>query len=286
MSSLYGVSDDQLGGLVYLACEAGPGKPRDVLRHLEMKDVLTADGLKLVWQLLDEEYIREPYVRSDEALTRYNRCRRKPGQAMEEFLRELKLARRMLEKEDPEMRMSETSYANHMLRNGGLNKSEQRQVLGAAQAQWDPKKIEDALRLMFRDAHGDDRRRMKETRGTTWRPNFNSSAQKSGHRKKGGGRGYRHGAHYEEAITEPEEEEESPGDQEEQEEAWEDENQEDYLEIPGEEDVPDLESDDLSEADPEELMEAYFQGVRAHRRLKRIGFKGKGKGRGKSSGKG
>jgi len=49
---------------------------------------------------------------------------------------------------------------------------------------------------------------------------------------------------------------------------WEDENEEDYLEIPGEEDVPDLESDELSEADPEELMEAYFQGVRAHRRLK------------------
>ena len=77
-----------------------------------MTDVLTADGLKQIWQLLDEEYIREPHVRSDEALTRYNRCRKKPGQAMGEFLRELKLARRMLEKEDPAMRISETSYAH------------------------------------------------------------------------------------------------------------------------------------------------------------------------------
>ena len=141
MKALHGVTDDQLGGLVYLACEAGPGKPRDVLRHLERADVLKADGLKLVWQLLDEEYIREPYVRSDEALTRYNRCRRKPGQSMEEFLRELKLARRMLEKEDPGMRISDTSYAHHMLRKSGLNKLEQRQVLGAAQAQWDPRKL-------------------------------------------------------------------------------------------------------------------------------------------------
>ena len=56
----YNVGDDQLGGLVYLACEAGPGKPRDILRHLEIADVCSADGLKLTWQLLDEEYVREP----------------------------------------------------------------------------------------------------------------------------------------------------------------------------------------------------------------------------------
>ena len=46
--TLYGVTDDQLGGLVYLACEAGPGKPRDILRHLEITDVCSADGLKLI----------------------------------------------------------------------------------------------------------------------------------------------------------------------------------------------------------------------------------------------
>ena len=95
--TLYNVDDDQLGGLVYLACEAGPGKPRDILRHLEISDVCSADGLKLIWQLLDEEYRREPYVRSDEAQTRYERCHRSSGQTMEEFLRELKLARRRLE---------------------------------------------------------------------------------------------------------------------------------------------------------------------------------------------
>ena len=99
--TLYNVDDDQLGGLVYLACEAGPGKPRDILRHLEIEQVCSADGLKLVWQLLDEECVREPYVRSDEAQTRYEGCHRKPGQTMEEFLRELKLARRMLEKRIP-----------------------------------------------------------------------------------------------------------------------------------------------------------------------------------------
>ena len=96
--TLYGVTDDQLGGLVHLACEAGPGKPRDVSKHLEISDVCSADGLKLIWQLLDEECVREPYVRSDDAQTRYERCHCKPGQTMAEFLRELKLARRMLEK--------------------------------------------------------------------------------------------------------------------------------------------------------------------------------------------
>jgi ATP-dependent exoDNAse (exonuclease V) beta subunit len=140
---------------------------------------------------------------------------------------------------------------------------------------------------MYHEAHKDDRRRMKESKRPSWRPNF-ASAQKSGHRKKGGGRGSRHGAHYEETVDEPEEEEDSPGDQEElQEEEW-SEEEEEFANLPAEEDIPDLESDDLSDVDPEELMETYFQGVRAHRKLKRIGFRGKGKGKGrsKSSGKG
>ena len=82
--TLYNVGDDQLGGLVYLACEAGPGKPRDILRHLEIVDVCSADGLKQIWSFLDEEYVREPYLRSDEAQTRYERCHRTSGQTMEE----------------------------------------------------------------------------------------------------------------------------------------------------------------------------------------------------------
>ena len=88
--NIYSVDDDQLGGLVYLACEPGPGKPRDILGHLEISDVCSADGLKLIWQLLDEEYIREPYVRSDEAQTRYERCHRASGQSMDEYLKQAK----------------------------------------------------------------------------------------------------------------------------------------------------------------------------------------------------
>ena len=78
-------------------------------------------------------------------------------------------------------------------------------------------------------------------------------------------------------LNEPEEEHDSPGDQEEQEGDWEEEEDEESVDLPAGEEVPELESDDFSDADPEELMEAYFQGVRAHRRLEKMASKAKAK---------
>ena len=43
---------------------------------------------------------------------------------MMEYLRELRMAKRLLEKEDPGMTISDVSYARKMLRKSGLNKLE------------------------------------------------------------------------------------------------------------------------------------------------------------------
>ena len=101
-AALYNVGDAQLSGLIYLALESGPGKPRDLLSHLEVPgDICSTEGLKTIWKILDDEYVREAYVRSDEAQGRYERTRRLPGQKMDAYIRELKPSKRLLEKEAP-----------------------------------------------------------------------------------------------------------------------------------------------------------------------------------------
>ena len=95
---MYGIKDEQLAGMIYLALEPGEGKPRDLMADLEIEEVCTAEGLQKMWKVLDAEYTRDVHVRSDEAQSRYERSRRVPGQAMDVFIREAKLARRVWRK--------------------------------------------------------------------------------------------------------------------------------------------------------------------------------------------
>jgi len=160
---LYGIADKQLAGLVYLSLAPGASKPRDLISHLDVRsEVCTDAGMKRVWAILDREYVRESYVKADEAQARYDKCRRGPGQPMEEFIREARLTKRLLEREDPGTTISDVSFARRLLRRSGLTRLEQRGVLAAAGASWDATKIEDALKLMYGDAHQDDRRRTSE----------------------------------------------------------------------------------------------------------------------------
>ena len=71
-----------------MALAPGPSKPRDLVRHIDVKDICTEDGLNAISKILDKEYVRESYVKADEAQARYERCRRMLGQTMEEYLRE------------------------------------------------------------------------------------------------------------------------------------------------------------------------------------------------------
>jgi hypothetical protein len=118
--TLYQIRDEQLVGLVYLALAPGEGKPRDLMAHIEVADLCTTQGLKGMLQILDREYKRDPHVQADDAQARYERCRRAPNQTMVEYLRELRLAKRLLEREDPGTTISDVSFARKMLTKSGL----------------------------------------------------------------------------------------------------------------------------------------------------------------------
>ena len=133
-----------------------------------------------MWKTLNREYLEEKYVEADEALADYEKCRRIPMQSMRDYLMALRASRVRMEKEDPGSRVSDLSYARRMLRRSGLTRMEQRQVLGTAGAAWDADSIERSLIMMYGDAHQDDRSRVKSFDGQGPRSNRSVSSASSG----------------------------------------------------------------------------------------------------------
>ena len=85
LTYLHDMEDHQVAGLLYLALEPGPGKPRGLFTVWEIPEDLQKTGaLTDMWKILDSEYTRQDYVQSDQAQARFLRCRRMPGQKMED----------------------------------------------------------------------------------------------------------------------------------------------------------------------------------------------------------
>ena len=308
---LHSVPDDKQVLLLYLALEEGKGRPRDLFSNLSVDEVSELE-LEVVWKRLDKEYLEEKYIEADEALADYDRCRRVPGQSMRDYLMQLRLVRVRMEKEDPGSHVSDLSFARRMLRRAGLTKIEQRQVLGTAGAAWDVESIETALVMMFGDAHTDDKSRIPRSGfdgGRDSRParsvsDARSSSAASSHsrasshggrsssrgRSSRGGRGFR--GTYASGITE----EDELGHSEESDDeatyssrsppaaAATSEVAGTFLADPEEERDAEvlLDSEDSGNDLPEgeeDLLEIYFQGLRAKKRLQ---APGRGKPRDKS----
>jgi len=154
---IYNLADKQLAPLVYLALDAKEGGPREAVEHLDIEtEVATDTGLTVIWKLLDQEYEAEAYEKADKALKRWERLRRRAGQSMADYLKDLKKAKRDVELEDPGTQFSSVSFAQRMLRRSGLTQEEQRQTLASAGAVWDATRIEAALKLLYCDAHLED----------------------------------------------------------------------------------------------------------------------------------
>ena len=174
--AIYKVTKAQLAGLVYLALAPGETKPRDLLSHIDISTICSDDGYDDIFKILDTEFERKDYIKSDEAQARYEKCYRAPRCSMEQYIRDLKLSKRILEKEDHGSTISDVSFARRLLRKSGLTRIEQRGVLAAAGAKWESKPTEDALKLLYGDAHLEDQRRLKEKsnfKGTIHRKNDN-----------------------------------------------------------------------------------------------------------------
>ena len=74
-------------------------------QHRSVAEIMTSEGLSEIWKVLDEEFSKAAYLKADEAYYKYDRHSRRNGQKMDEYLRELKHHKRMLEVQDPESRI-------------------------------------------------------------------------------------------------------------------------------------------------------------------------------------
>ena len=294
---MFDVPDKKLAGLVYLSLGHGAGGPRDLLSHLSVQEDICVDGgLDTIMKILNQEYVKEDYVKADDAQARYERCRRQPHQRMEEYLRELRTAKRKLELEDRGSKISDVSYARKLLRKSGLTKLEQRQVLASAGAVWDSKMLEDALKLLYGDAHLDDRRRMNEMK--LFRKGAGKGNKGGGRGGGGGGRRQEKGGHRKTYHQDEEEDSEEDSEEESEEDGSEatggaayHQDEEGLGESSGDEedDEEAASSEEDDGADAEELLETYYQGVKAKKKLAAMGFSRKKDGnkgdKGKKKGK-
>ena len=183
---LYQVDISQMATLVYLSLTPGVGKPRDLLSHMTIEEIMTDDGYKAIWECLDTEYEKESYVKAEDALTAFERVRRQPNDKMEDFLMQLRRTKRIMEKEDAGTQISDVSFARRMLKRSGLNRIEQRGVLAACGAKYESNAIEAALKLMYGDAHMEDKRRTSDFRrydGPS-KPRYNHFPAKDGHGRR------------------------------------------------------------------------------------------------------
>ena len=110
MELLYAIPPTHMAMLVYLALESGAGRPRDLVSHIEVEALATAKGYDEMMGVLDDEYIREDYVKADEVSQVYERMRRDAGTTMKDYLLNLGRAKHMLEKKTkaPQSRISVT----------------------------------------------------------------------------------------------------------------------------------------------------------------------------------
>ena len=154
---IYGVEQKAMAPLLYLALEPGVGRPRDLLRHLDIqRDLCNDKGVDTLLTILDEEYLGRAYRRAEEAAARYYKCRREPGQSMSDYVSQLKVAKRVLEIDDAGTRISDTSFGQRLLLRCGLPKPQRRAALAAAGATWNPEKLAEALILMYHDIHDEE----------------------------------------------------------------------------------------------------------------------------------
>ena len=258
---LYGISDDKLAPLVCLALDSGLGKPRDLLSHLDIvEDICTATGFIEIFKTLDIEYVREAYIKADDAQTKYEKCSRKPYENMHDYIKDLKKAKRHLEMEDPGSTISDVSFARRLLRRSGLTRMEQRQVLAACGARWDVVAITDALKLMYGDAHLEDKRRSTAMHHR-WVPAASKGKGKGKDKDKD--KDAKNSGTYHADEADDDSEEDANGT----------EGAEDSDEEDDEDESDDEEGDeDGGPDDPEELMETYFQGLKAKKKLKDLGY--------------
>lgn len=125
------------------------GESLDVTKHLSARKLRGRNGVNLLLETLDDEYLGLQEDRLDEVAEEFVTCRRGHGEPMGKYIRRLKEARRELEEADDKMFVSDQFFAWMLLRRSGLTAEEKSRVRGATHCSEDPRDLSFALKRLF-----------------------------------------------------------------------------------------------------------------------------------------
>ena len=147
---LHGLSDSEMALLIYLSVQ---GEAKECLEILEVSDLLRADGLTMVWKLLDQSHEQLGHERMEDAFRKWEEAHRKPGQTMDHWLNLVYRFKTEVEANDPEVNISSRQIAEKMLRGSGLSREKRAQALFNCGGKYDPKRLEVVLRVTHSEIH-------------------------------------------------------------------------------------------------------------------------------------
>ena len=266
---LYQLAEAELSMLIYLSCKK---EARDVLDQMTIEEMVKTDGLRRVWQLLDEAYhetSEEYFERVEFEFTSY---RRVPGQSVASYLSQIKRLKADYLREDPGTQFSDRAWAQRLLVRASLTKRERLDVFFSSGGIYSSKEIEKALRHRCQRIHEEERkvpssfrRGPKSFRSSSSTASTAPTSASSKFRKKGFSKGSgTHVADREEGAESHEEEDDEDLEHDPQAyETYMQDREEDADEILEEDAEEDECSEDEASVTQEELKEAWAAGWRA-----------------------
>ena len=203
---LHGLTESELAILIYLSVK---GDAKMCLDVLEVEDLQGADGLQLVWELLDGHHEQLSHDRLDDSYRAWETAHRNHGEPMDMWLSRLLRIKTELETQDTQLKISDRQWASKMLRGTGLPRKGKAQVLFNAGGKLDPRRIEGVLRITYHGIAGQERSEGK----VMPRREPRSSGQAHGHRRSSSFRStHKHrGAYQADAPDDEVEDDESEG---------------------------------------------------------------------------
>ena len=265
---LYQLAEAELSMLIYLSCKK---EARDVLDQMTIEEMVT-DGLRRVWQLLDEAYretSEEYFERVESEFTSYRRI---PGQSVASYLSQIKRLKADYLREDPGTQFSDRAWAQRLLVRASLTKRERLDAFFSAGGIYSSKEIEKALRHRCQRIHEEERkvpssfrRGPKSFRSSSSTASTAPTSASSKFRKKGFSKGSgTHVADREEGAESHDEEDDEDLEHDPQAyETYMQDREEDADEILEEDAEEDECSEDEASVTQEELKEAWAAGWRA-----------------------
>ena len=257
MKKAYMVDEDIFGSMVFFALKKDAW---DVVWEIDPEMLDEKSEFDKMKKLLDAEYDTMDYEKADLAHQEFEKCRRSPGMSMKRYLLEMDKSYKKMIKEDPGTKLSDQTLARRLLRRSGLATHEKRQIIAASGHAYSLEDVKQALRLTFGDCQKDDRSR------PFYQKNEGKGRQKGEERPgKGKGKGKKGSMKTYFQIDELGSDQSASQD-----------DLDDRHELESEEGAQNdtLEHDEQEEQDqeldPDYLLQVYYQGMKAGKRLKSL----------------